>query len=110
MPRMSDLDVRLRDGIATTRAELACIASEHDAPAGKPCPMCGWRTDRTHPACPSAVVARALRHRRALPGWLAHLPVPGAIRSKETAMQTVAELDALPGLFPAPVRENRRAA
>lgn len=108
LPELAELDRRLLDGVA--RGELLAVFFDHDAPTGGACPTCGWVTSRARPACPSRVLARAVREYKPAPGWLLHLvdAVPGAIRPSERlslAEQRAAE-DAAPGLFEPPVRRT----
>lgn len=103
----ADLDHRLIGG--ADRFELANIIAEHDVAAGT-CQWCGW----SGKVCPSRALARAVRDRRSVPAWLAHLVdvVPGAIAP--AARLSVAERraveDAVPGLFDVLPRRTGRVA
>ena len=101
-PTTADLDPRVIFG---HRNDLAPVIAEHDVTAGR-CIRCGW----TGRACPSRVLARAVRERRAVPGWLAHLveAVPGAIAPapRLTDAERRAVEDETPGLFEPLPRET----
>lgn len=104
-PTPADLDARL---IVGDRAELVEVIAEHDVTGGR-CVRCGW----TGRACPSRVLARAVREHRALPGWLVHLvdDVPGAVapgpRLSDDERHAIE--DAAPGLFEPLPRVGRAA-
>lgn len=105
-PTSADLDHRL---IIGDRAELIEVIGEHDVTGGR-CAWCGW----TGRACPSRVLARAVRDRKAVPGWLVHLVdvVPGAIapapRLSDDERRAIE--DQAPGLFEALPRQTNRGA
>jgi len=101
-PVRADVDARLLAGAG--RIELGRVIADHDAPPGARCPRCGWPSGgRGQRACPSRMLARAVRDRRAVPAWLVHLvdDVPGAFASTVRVSDEVlrgAE-DELDGLF-----------
>lgn len=106
-PTIADVDPRLLAGAG--RMELGRVITDHDTPVGTYCPRCGWPVGGVQRACPSRALARAIRERRALPGWLLHLvdDIPGA-RAPAVPVdpqQSWAAEDALPGLFDAPLRQ-----
>lgn len=107
-PEVSDLDERLLAGAGSM--QLAQVIVDHDAPTGAPCPRCGWKVGgRGQRTCPSRALARAIKDRRPLPGWLLHLvdDVPGA-RAPSAPVppeQRWAADDGQPGLFAAPPRQ-----
>ena len=101
-PVRADLDTRLTAGAG--RIELGRIIADHDAQPGARCPRCGWPSGgRGQRACPSRMLDRAIRDRRAVPAWLVHLvdDVPGAFAPKLRVADEVlrAAEDELPGLF-----------
>jgi hypothetical protein len=113
VPTVADLDRRLLVG-GLTPIELRRIEADHDhTPAHGVCPHCKWTTESGQRGCPSWSTARAVRTGKVLPAWLGHLAdqVPGARapvtrdRATELAIERATE-DALPGLFPAPARQN----
>lgn len=61
------LDPRLLDLGAVTRATLDAVAAEHNC-AGLSCPACGHEVNDRQPVCRSVAVVRGLRAGRA-PRW-----------------------------------------
>lgn len=111
-PVLADLDPRLVRGAGPT--VLAEVIADHDTPTGGGgCPTCGWTVGAVgQRACPSRSMARAIKARRPLPGWLLHLvdDVPGATAPSAPVppQQRWAREDSLPGLFDAPERRAAR--
>ncbi|MGD9525317.1 hypothetical protein [Pseudonocardia sp.] len=107
-PTVADADPRLLAGCG--RIELGRIMAEHDAPAGSWCQRCRWPVGGVHRVCPSRALARSIRDRRPVPGWLLQLvdEVPGARAPAVpvSPQQRWAVEDALPGLFDAPPRQD----
>lgn len=105
-PTAADLDPRVTFG---HRNDLLPVIVEHDVTDGR-CIRCGW----TGRACPSRVLARAVRDRKAVPGWLVHLVdvVPGAIAPAPQLSddERRAIEDQAPGLFEALPRQTGRGA
>lgn len=108
--RPEDLDPRLlRPSGRTDRLQ---VVVEHYVVGAGRCPGCGWPVARRQ-ECPSRQVAVCLLENRPLPVRLAHLVdvVPGVRAGRDSPAdrdRERAELDALPGLFPAPARSSER--
>lgn len=108
--RPEDLDPRLLR--PTGRTDRLQVVVEHYVVGAGRCPGCGWPVARRQ-ECPSRQVAVRLLDNRPLPVRLAHLVdvVPGARAGRDSPAdrdRERAELDALPGLFPAPARVPER--
>lgn len=107
-PAVADIDARLLAGAGPT--VLMQVIADHDTAPDSWCPRCRWWVGRPgHRSCPSRALARAIKARRPVPGWLLHLvdDVSGArapIAPVPIGERWAAE-DAMPGLFDAPPRE-----